>query len=86
MVSPLSAFHCQTRSRNLARPCRAGRLLPFHHCRSTTIWVAMPAWSVPGCHTVAAACVEAAENVLQRVVQRVAICSEPVTFGAGSRW
>ena len=42
--------------------------------RSTTIWVAMPAWSVPGCHStsLAAHALEADEHVLQRVVERMA--------------
>ena len=51
MVPPDCAFHCQTRSMNAARP-RVVRLSPAaFSCRSTTIWVAMPAWSVPGCHS-----------------------------------
>ena len=43
-------------------------------CRSTTICVAMPAWSVPGCHSTSlpAHALEAAQDVLQRVVERVA--------------
>ncbi len=42
--------------------------------RSTTICVAMPAWSVPGLpeHVAAAHALEAAEDVLQRVVEGVA--------------
>ena len=44
MTPPLSAFHCQTRSRNLARPMsrRPGSCRSIN-CRSTTIWVAIPA-------------------------------------------
>src|SRR3981189_169868 len=75
MTPPLSAFHRQTRSRNLARPMsrRPGSCRSIN-CRSTTIWGAVPAWSVPGRHhhVAPAHSLETAENVLQRVVQRVA--------------
>jgi hypothetical protein len=54
MVPPEYSFHCQTRSRNFSRP-RSWRLTPSASSwRSTTICVAMPAWSVPGCHSVLA--------------------------------
>ena len=43
------------------------------NCRSTTICVAMPAWSVPGCHSTSArASARSGQDVLQRVVERVA--------------
>ena len=48
---PDSAFHSQTRSRNFSRP-RSARLSPSSSSwRSTTICVAIPAWSVPGCQS-----------------------------------
>ena len=48
MVPPDSSFHCQTRAMKASRP-RSSLVLPsFSSCRSTTYWVAMPAWSVPG--------------------------------------
>ena len=51
MVPPDCSFHSQTFSRNFSRP-RSVRLIPFlPNSRSTTIWVAMPAWSVPGSHS-----------------------------------
>ncbi|MER8595675.1 hypothetical protein NKH33_29700 [Mesorhizobium sp. M1182] len=34
-------------------------------------------------HVLAAHALEAHQNVLQRVVERMAMCSEPVTFGGG---
>ena len=42
--------------------------------RSTTIWVAMPAWSVPTTHSASLPCMPrvADEDVLQRVVERMA--------------
>jgi hypothetical protein len=47
MVEPECSFQRHTRSTNLSRP-RSWRLLPCSSSwRSTTIWVAMPAWSVP---------------------------------------
>jgi hypothetical protein len=52
MVSPEKLFHSHTFSRNFSRP-RSWRDTPCASSwRSTTIWVAMPAWSVPGCHRV----------------------------------
>ena len=52
MVPPDSAFQAQTFSRNSSRPMRAAvGLLRSISWRSTTIWVAMPAWSVPGCQS-----------------------------------
>jgi hypothetical protein len=50
MVEPDFSFHSQTRFTKASRPS-ARRLVPSASSwRSTTIWVAMPAWSVPGCH------------------------------------
>jgi hypothetical protein len=52
MVLPEYSFHSQTFSRNFSRP-RSWREMPWPSSwRSTTICVAMPAWSVPGCHSV----------------------------------
>ena len=75
MVPPDSSFHSHTRSRNFSRPmARRPGCWRSINCRSTTICVAMPAWSVPGCHStsLAAHALEAAEHVLQRVVERMA--------------
>jgi hypothetical protein len=52
MVVPDSSFHSQTLATKFLRP-RSWRLLPSPcSLRSTTICVAMPAWSVPGTHSV----------------------------------
>ena len=49
---PDSAFHCHTRSTKASRP-RSWRLRPsLASSRSTTFWVAMPAWSMPGSQSV----------------------------------
>lgn len=51
IVPPDSSFHCQTLSKNFSRP-RSCRVFPsLRRRRSTTTWVAIPAWSVPGSHT-----------------------------------
>ena len=51
MRPPDSAFQAQTRSTNASRP-RSKRVLPsLASSRSTTFWVAMPAWSMPGSHS-----------------------------------
>ncbi len=51
MRSPVSRRHCQIRSTKASRP-RSWRLFfcLLRSSRSTTIWVAMPAWSDPGSH------------------------------------
>ena len=52
MVLPECSFQRQMRSSKALRPS-AWRVRPSALIwRSTTIWVAMPAWSVPGCHSV----------------------------------
>jgi hypothetical protein len=51
MVEPDSSFHCHTRPTNGSRP-RSWRVLPSAASWFSTIfWVAMPAWSVPTCHS-----------------------------------
>ena len=58
MVLPLSSFHSQTLEMKFLRASvgvgpMSWRLVPaLWSWRSTTIWVAMPAWSVPGIQTV----------------------------------
>lgn len=82
---PDSPFHCQTRSTKASRP-RSWRDLPsLPSSRSTTFWVAIPAWSMPGCHSVSKPCMR-----LRRVRASMRVCSKawprcrlPVTFGGG---
>src|SRR5256886_746012 len=51
MVSPVSRMNAHTRSTNCSRP-RSNRVFPsLATSRSTTFWVAIPAWSVPGSHS-----------------------------------
>ena len=74
MVPPLSAFHVQTFSTNFSRPSsRRSGCWRSSSWRSTTICVAMPAWSVPGCHSTSLPRMRSKrhEHVLQRVVERV---------------
>ena len=73
MVPPDCAFHCQTRSRKASRVRSVRRTPCAFSCRSTTICVAMPAWSVPGLpqHVVAAHAVITREGVHQRVLEGV---------------
>jgi len=54
MMSPDCAFHCHTRSMKASRPSesRVSPLPSIARLRDTTISVAMPAWSVPTCHSV----------------------------------
>ena len=54
--------------------------------RSTTIWVAMPAWSVPGCHSTSRPRNRSKRHNMSWIVTLSAwpIWSDPVTFGGGS--
>ena len=82
--APDCSFHAQTRSTNLSRPS-ARRVRPsFASSRSTTICVAMPAWSLPGCQSGAPAhAVKPDQGVLDGVVEACPMCRLPVTFGGG---
>ena len=55
------------------------------NCRSTTICVAMPAWSVPGCHSTSLPRMRSKRHRMSCSVLFSAwpMCSEPVTFGGG---
>ena len=75
MAPPYCSFHCQTRSmKGFAAQLLARRLSSAASWRSTIIWVAMPAWSVPGTQSVviAAHAVPAGEDVHLRLVEHVA--------------
>ena len=86
MVPPLSAFQVHTRSMNLARPSwwRPGSCRSISW-RSTTIWVAMPAWSVPGCHSTSLPRMRSKRHSTSCSVllRACPMCSEPVTLGGG---
>ncbi len=70
---------------NASRPRSSFFLPSFASWRSTTIWVAMPAWSRPGS--------QSASNPLMRFQRTITscrvrvkawpMCSEPVTLGGG---
>ena len=50
MVASYSSFHSWTLAMNCGRVKSARRLPCWRRRRSTTVCVAMPAWSVPGIH------------------------------------
>ncbi len=83
---PDSSFHCHTRSIKASRPISCRVVLPSAaSVRSTTICVAMPAWSVPGCQSVSNPCIlfhriRVSCNVM---VNAWPIWSVPVTLGGG---
>ena len=52
MVEPDSSFHFHTRSMKASRPRSWRVLLSAASWFSTIFCVAMPAWSVPTCHSV----------------------------------
>ena len=85
IVPPDSAFHCHTRRSNSSRPSMCRSRCSSASLRSTTICVAMPAWSVPGSQRVTRPHMR-----FQRVVTSISVCSsmcpmwsEPVTLGGG---
>jgi hypothetical protein len=51
IVPPDSSFQAQTRRTNSSRPRSRRWIWRSMSWRSTTIWVAMPAWSIPGCQS-----------------------------------
>jgi hypothetical protein len=85
MRPPLSPFHFHTRSTKASRPI-AWRVVPSRaSCRSTTVCVAMPAWSMPGCQSTLNPRILRQRTRTSSSVHMSAwpMCSEPVTFGGG---
>lgn len=87
MIVPRDFRFCsQTRRVKASRPIsrRPGSPLAAIS-RSVTIWVAIPAWSVPGCHSVSWPFIRCQRvrmscNVLLKACP---MCSDPVTLGGG---
>ena len=81
-----SSFRFHTSARNASRPIER-RSVRFSAARrrSTTIWVAMPAWSVPGCQSTSLPRMRSKRQSTSCSVLLSAwpMCSEPVTFGGG---
>ena len=86
IMPPDSAFHAQTFSTKASRPIarRSGSCRSII-CRSTTICVAMPAWSMPGCQSTSLPRMRSKRTSTSCSVLLSAcpIWSEPVTFGGG---
>ena len=72
---------------NIQPWCISRRLFSWRsiNWRSTTICVAMPAWSVPGCHSTSLPRIRSNRHRMSCSVLFSAwpICNEPVTFGGG---
>ncbi len=86
MRPPYFSFHCHTRSRNFSRPTSWRDFCSRRiRSRSTSIWVAMPAWSMPGIHMALAPCMRRQRMRMSWMVPPRAwpMCSEPVTLGGG---
>ena len=86
IVEPVFARHSHTWSTNASRPS-SSRVRPFAaSCRSTTVCVAMPAWSVPACHSTLRPCMRFRRISASCTEPFSAwpMWSEPVTFGGGS--
>ena len=75
----------QTRSTNASRPI-ASRVVPSERSsRSTCVWVAMPAWSVPRIQRVRRPRMRASRISVSWIAPLSAcpMCSAPVTLGGG---
>ena len=86
IVDPDCSFHSQTFSKNFSRPRSCLEIFLASNWRSTTIWVAIPAWSVPGTQRVFLPCIRAWRVSPSMMVWLNAcpIWSVPVTLGGGS--
>mmetsp|Transcript_29678 Transcript_29678/g.64791 ORF Transcript_29678/g.64791 Transcript_29678/m.64791 type:complete len:320 (+) Transcript_29678:521-1480(+) len=86
MVVPLCSFHFHTSSRKASRP-RVWRVIwrSFMIFFSTTVCVAMPAWSVPGTHSVSYPLIFF-QRTMVSCTELVSACPRwrvPVTLGGG---
>ena len=73
-------FHFQTSLTNSSRPrsCRVC-LCSCHSFRSTTTWVAMPAWSVPGFHRTVTPRIRCLKDIKCWLFRTIALCRDPST-------
>ena len=86
MRASYSSFHSQMRSTSaVAAEVVAGLLLFLDSRFSTTAWVAMPAWSMPGIQRTSKPCIRRQRIRMSWSVSLIAWprCSAPVTFGGG---
>ena len=86
MVLPEDSFQSHTFSKNFSRPKSWRETFWASSWRSTTIWVAIPAWSVPGTHKVFLPDMRAWRTRPSMMVWLKAcpMCRVPVTLGGGS--
>lgn len=86
ICASFSPFHCSTSSRKAVLPITC-RVSPFslRNFRSTTVWVAIPAWSVPGIHSQVYPFSSFHLNMTSStaVVRKCPKWSWPVTLGGG---
>ncbi len=86
MVASYSSFHFWILATNSSR-AKSVRLRPSSASTrfSTTVWVAMPAWSVPGIHTALSPAMRRQRMVMSWIVlfSPCPRCSRSVTLGGG---
>ena len=85
MAPPDCAFQSHTRAVKASRPIAWRDWPSAASSRSTTIWVAMPAWSVPGCHRASRPCMRRQRTRVscKVMVNAWPMCRLPVTLGGG---
>ena len=85
IVPPDSPFHAHTRSMKSSRAMSWRRRPSASSRRSTTIWVAIPAWSMPGCQSTSRPCMRLKRTRMSCSVLFRAwpMCRLPVTLGGG---
>ena len=86
IVAPDSSRQLQTRRTNSSRPSSSRVRFMRASMRSTTFWVAMPAWSVPQIQSALRPCMRRSRMMTSCIEPLSAwpMCSEPVTFGGGT--
>src|SRR3989338_1411870 len=85
MVEPYSSRHLHTSLRNSSLPKSCLFLPALASFFSTTFWVAMPAWSVPGIHKLEKFCIlfHRIRISCKVLFKAWPIWRMPVTFGGG---
>mmetsp|Transcript_5126 Transcript_5126/g.18346 ORF Transcript_5126/g.18346 Transcript_5126/m.18346 type:complete len:327 (+) Transcript_5126:2424-3404(+) len=86
ILPPYASFHSKTRSKNFSRPSSC-RVIPSSLASffSTTVCVAIPAWSVPGTHSASYPDIRRHRTIVSWMlfVSAWPMCKAPVTFGGG---
>jgi hypothetical protein len=86
ITPPYSRSQAQTRSTNASRPISCRDVPSLRSSFSTTAWVAIPAWSKPGCQSALKPRMRCQRTSVSWSAPLSAwpMCSAPVTLGGGT--